>query len=152
MINPIIRFSKLDLTQNRCLKKISTFLQQLLFVYNHKTEELLMKKPTEVNRRDFVKITTGALASIPVLAITNSTAQDLPVITEDDATAIALAYSADSTTVDAEKFANHSAEQLCSNCILYIGDPAAEYGPCGLFPGKSVATKGWCSTWVAKPA
>lgn len=111
-----------------------------------------MKNQTKVNRRDFVKITTGVLATIPVFAITNSSAQDLPVLAEDDATAVALAYSADTATVDAEKFANHTTEQLCSNCILYIGDPDAEYGPCGIFPGKSVATKGWCSTWVAKPA
>ena len=109
-----------------------------------------MKKPFTVNRRNFVKYTTGALAGIPILVATNSSAQDLPIVTEDDPTAIALGYKADATTVDTATYAIYKEGQLCSNCTLYTGDATAESGPCGVFPGKSVKTAGWCSAWTPK--
>jgi len=111
-----------------------------------------MKKTPKLNRRGFVKVSTGVLASIPVFVTNSSSAQDLPVIAVDDPLAEALAYVEDSTTVNKERFPNHTEEQLCSSCSFYTGEADAEFGPCSIFPGKSVATSGWCSVWAIKPA
>jgi hypothetical protein len=37
----------------------------------------------------------------------------------------------------------HKAGDNCSNCQFYSGG-ATGRGPCQLFPGKSVNSKGWC--------
>jgi hypothetical protein len=37
----------------------------------------------------------------------------------------------------------------CANCNFYQG-AATGYGPCQLFPGKSVNAKGWCSGYAKK--
>jgi hypothetical protein len=67
-----------------------------------------------------------------------------------DAQAAALGYVEDTTKVDAKKFPKHTKDQLCNNCQLFQGKAADAWGGCGLFPGKQVAGKGWCSAWVKK--
>ncbi len=80
------------------------------------------------------------LACVPVVAIAGfqSTA-NAAMVSADDPTAKALAYTDKSTT----------AGQTCANCSLYQGGTAAA-GPCPIFPGKDVAAAGWCKSWVAK--
>jgi len=77
-------------------------------------------------------------------------AQGAPMLSEKDGQAVALAYAADSTKVDAKKYPKHTAAQLCSNCALYSGKVGEASGPCGIFPGKQVAAKGWCSAYAKK--
>jgi len=80
------------------------------------------------------------LATIPVLTIAGyHPASHAAMVSEDDPTAKALAYTAKSTKEG----------QHCSNCNLYQGGSAAS-GPCPIFPGKDVAATGWCKSWVAK--
>jgi hypothetical protein len=67
-------------------------------------------------------------------------AADLPHVSPDDPTAKALGYVEDAATT---KDAKHKAGDVCSNCQFYSGG-ASGYGPCQLFPGKSVNAKGWC--------
>ena len=110
-----------------------------------------MNKYSSMNRRAFVKYSGLTLASIPIF-VTNTVAQELPILTEDDPTGMALAYIADTTLVDTDKYPNHQVTQLCSNCAMYTGDIDSDTGPCAIFPGKSVAANGWCSVWVEKPA
>lgn len=72
------------------------------------------------------------------------------MLSEADGQAVALGYKADGTKVDTKKFPKYAASQLCSNCQLYTGKDKEAAGPCGIFPGKQVAAKGWCSAWVKK--
>jgi hypothetical protein len=100
------------------------------------------------NRRVFMlKVAAGGSA----LALAKvAHAQAAPMLSEKDPQAVALAYVADTTKVDAKKFPKHTAAQLCSNCALYTGKAGEASGPCGIFPGKQVAAKGWCSAYAKK--
>lgn len=102
------------------------------------------------SRRRFLKIAAGTAAaaalasSLPRL----TRAADLPHVSESDPTAKALAY-----VEDASKSTNpkHKAGDICANCQFYSGG-ATGYGPCQLFPGKSVNAKGWCVSHTPKKA
>ncbi len=99
------------------------------------------------NRRVFMlQVAAGGSA----LMLANAHAQAAPMVNEKDGQAMALGYSADSTKVDAKKFPKHAATQTCSNCALYSGKAGDASGPCGIFPGKHVASKGWCSAYAKK--
>ena len=113
---------------------------------------LLMNETTMNNttrRVFFIQAAAGASA----LAATQLMAQaPAPMVNEKDPAAAGLGYAADTTKVDAKKYAKHTNEQMCSNCQLYAGKPKEAAGPCPLFAGKQVAAKGWCSAWVKKAA
>jgi hypothetical protein len=83
-------------------------------------------------------VVAGAL---PQLAF----ADDLPHQTLDDPTAKALNYTEDASKAPAP----HVAGQDCANCNFYQG-AASGFGPCQLFPGKSVNAKGWCAGYAKK--
>ncbi len=118
-----------------------------------------MKTPTSriktiASRRQFLQLAVfgaGAVALSTVL-IGKARAADLPHLTLEDATAKALGYVEDTTKVDAAKYPNHKPSQDCMTCNFYQETAGSEYGPCTLFPGKSVHAKGWCSGFAAKPA
>jgi hypothetical protein len=113
-------------------------------------------KPLNKSRRDAVKTMLGGLAAVPVMnlvATAAAYAQELPAVTADDPTAVALKYSADATAADRAAAARPGAapeEQFCHNCNF--AQPYAEEGweACTLFPGKKVATDGWCQSWTLK--
>ena len=98
------------------------------------------------NRREFV-IQLG-LGSAALLAGGQVFAQAL--VDEKDAQASALGYKADTTKVDAKKYANHKPEQQCGNCALFQGKASDKAGACPLFAGKHVAAAGWCSAYAKK--
>lgn len=90
------------------------------------------------SRRHFLAQTaTVALAVGGGLTARSAAAEQL---NPEDAQAKALGYVHASTTDG----------QTCMNCQFYTGAADAEWGPCGIFPGKDVAAKGWCKTWVQK--
>jgi hypothetical protein len=70
---------------------------------------------------------------------------------ETDPTAVALGYKEDTTKVDATKYAQHKADQVCSGCALYTGKVGDATGPCGAFGGKLVTAAGWCAVYAKKP-
>lgn len=100
------------------------------------------------NRRVFMlQVAAGGSA----LALANMAhAQAAPMVNEKDAQAVSLGYAADTTKVDAKKYPKHTAAQNCANCALYSGKAGEAAGPCGIFPGKHVAAKGWCSAHANK--
>ena len=112
-----------------------------------------MKK--SINRRQFI-FTCGAsgVAALGAQVMVGSAAlaADMPPVDVSDPTAIALGYVADGTTADKEKSPRYAAGQDCANCQLYQGTADSDAGGCPLFPGKSVAARGWCASWVQKPA
>ncbi|MGN6740509.1 high-potential iron-sulfur protein [Dyella sp.] len=100
------------------------------------------------SRRRFLKIAAGTAAAAVVVGTLPRLARaaDLPHVSESDPTARALGYVEDASTTKDPK---HKAGDTCANCQFYSGG-ATGYGPCQLFPGKSVAAKGWCVSHAAK--
>ncbi|MEV8519469.1 high-potential iron-sulfur protein [Dyella marensis] len=94
------------------------------------------------SRRQFLKIAGGTVAAAAMIGALPRTARaaDLPHVSPDDPTAKALGYVEDANTT---KDAKRKAGDACANCQFYSGG-ASGYGPCQLFPGKSVNAKGWC--------
>ncbi len=102
----------------------------------------------KLSRRRFLKVTAAGAIAVPLTAGTLPVrAQDAVALTEDDATAMALGYKADASTVDAAKYATYKEGQNCGNCLQYQGKEDAS-GACAIFPGKLVAKAGWCQVWV----
>jgi len=101
-----------------------------------------------VSRRSFLAL-AGASACA-VLLSPCVRAADLAKLTEDDATAVALGYREDAAKVDSAKFPAHKNGQTCANCSFFAGTDKTPTAACQLFPGKSIAAKGWCSAYNAK--
>ncbi len=94
-------------------------------------------------RRTLVKGCLVAGALVPVAGLFNSVAYgDSPALDPSEPTAKALNYATKSAKADA----------TCANCSQYQGKAGDATGPCAIFPGKSVASAGWCSGWVKKGA
>ena len=72
------------------------------------------------------------------------------MVDEKEPQAVALAYVDDAARVDKVKFKSYVAGNHCGNCAVYLGKAGDAVGPCPLFAGKHVTTKGWCSAWVKK--
>ncbi len=97
------------------------------------------------NRRVFMmQVVAGSTAVMATQAMAQAK------VDPKDPQAVALAYVEDTTKVDAKKYPKHANTQQCNNCQLYTGKPADSAGGCGIFAGKQVAAKGWCSAWVKK--
>jgi hypothetical protein len=110
-------------------------------------------KPMNKSRRDAVKLMLGSAVAVPLInlvGVSGARAEDLPhVDAKTDPTAIALKYTDDATTAErADKAGTPGAEQDCANCQFALGE--GDYVPCSLFPGKAVASKGWCMSWTKK--
>jgi hypothetical protein len=104
----------------------------------------------QTTRRIFMmQVAAGSSVLVASGAMAQAAAAKLD---EKDPQAVALGYAADTTKVDAKKYAKHTAEQKCSTCQLYTGKGKDPMGPCSLFAGKQVASAGWCSAWVKKAA
>ena len=98
------------------------------------------------NRRVFMMTVAAAGAGAGLVTSAHAQAK----LDEKDPQAVALGYVADGSKADKKKYPKHAATQMCNNCMLYQGKPADAAGGCGLFAGKQVASKGWCSAWVKK--
>lgn len=110
------------------------------------------------SRRSFLS-KLAVSASAPALLASHAFSEDAakdaakpPVkLTEDDPVAKALGYKEDTKKVDATKYPQHKAEQICSGCALYTGKAGEKSGPCSAFGNKIVTTGGWCAAYAAKP-
>ncbi len=99
------------------------------------------------NRRVFILQTAAAGCTI---AAGSAFAQGAGKVDPKDAQAVALGYVEDSAKADKAKYPKHTPDQRCNNCQLYQGKVADAQAPCGVFGGKQVVGKGWCSAWVKK--
>ena len=103
----------------------------------------------KISRRRFLKAGAAGVVAVPLTAGSLPIrAQEAVALTEDDATAQALGYKADATTVDSAKYATYAAGQNCGNCLQFQGKDGDSSGLCAIFPGKLVARGGWCQVWV----
>jgi hypothetical protein len=101
-----------------------------------------------ISRRQFVR-SAGAAAAVAAAGLSGrrAAASELPKVSEDDQIAKSLSYVHDAERADAAKRTEGS---FCNNCVLYAGGVEDEWAGCSVFPGKSVAGKGWCSVWARK--
>lgn len=106
-------------------------------------------RDSHLSRRRFLRNLAIAGPAGSLLMSNPALAQDLPKLAADDPTAVALQYVEDATASTAP---NYQAGQTCANCNFIQGSEGDAYRPCQLFPGKSVASAGWCVSWVAKPS
>lgn len=88
----------------------------------------------------------AGLGSLGLSPVIRARAEDLPKVSEDDATAKALAYTHDASTSTGRT----NTDQLCNNCLYYKGTADDAWARCDLFPGKVVSGPGWCNAWTAK--
>ena len=98
-----------------------------------------------MDRRGVLKLAalgTGVLATAGVPALF---AQDDRVDPASDQ-AKSLNYVHDAA--EAAEHDRYKEGSNCANCQLWQGGDA-EWGGCGIFPGKKVAAEGWCTAWVA---
>lgn len=115
-----------------------------------------MTQPDETTtRRRFLKWAAAGAAALPVagslLRSQPAIADDDKHLDEADPAAKALGYKVDTTKVDAAKFPQHKATQLCGDCRYFQGKAGSEWGPCTLFTGKgSVHSMGWCAAYASK--
>lgn len=102
-------------------------------------------KTADLDRRRFLLRSAAAAAALPLLALLpqQHAVAALPPLPVTNAQAKALHYIEDATKTDQS---THKADSFCDNCQFHI---AATNG-CTIFPGFSVAPKGWCSAWALK--
>lgn len=106
---------------------------------------------SKIARRKFIQLSAVAAAGCLVNPGREAHAQDLPHITEDDATAGAIKYTHDASSVDAALYKDPAPDQNCANCALIQGNDGDAWRPCQIFPGKAVNANGWCIVWAPKP-
>ncbi len=106
-----------------------------------------------LTRRIFLQTLAAAVPAGAVMLHSEGRAQDLVRLDVDDPTAKALLYVEDAADVDTSNpmAARYESGQDCANCAQIQGEAGAEWRPCGIFPGKLVAAKGWCTVWVPMP-
>jgi len=105
-----------------------------------------------MNKRRIIlhSISAAAAASAAGIPLTSFSAP-LQKLDPKDPQAVSLAYTENTSTVDAKKYPKHDNSQVCSGCQLYQSAQAADnMAPCTIFGGKAVAAKGWCSAYVKK--
>jgi len=107
----------------------------------------MTKHTADTNRRRFIKLTVTGVAAAPFAnALLSGSAEAADMLSESDPTAVALKYKMDATKAPDRK----DATAFCNNCNLYTGKPNDANGPCTVFGGKLVSSKGWCASWVKK--
>lgn len=106
-----------------------------------------MSSPFSLSRRRVLQGSLlGAVTAFVAGTLPTSTrAADLPPVAEDDPLAVSLKYVHDATESE-----RPDDSQFCHNCQYFRGAEGAEWGPCDIFPGKSVNANGWCNVWTKK--
>jgi hypothetical protein len=132
------------------MKSCANFYPRIL-----KEKTAMSDNPMSKSRRDAIKMMVGGLAAVPLMNLVGmaaAQAEELPHVTADDPTAIALKYvdiAADADRAAAARPGKPPEEQHCANCQFSQGE--GEWIPCQLFPGKSVSATGWCASWTLRP-
>ena len=107
-----------------------------------------MNEVVDTSRRRLLKNVSLGIVLIPIAGkLVVARSADAPLVAAEDPTAKALKYVG-----DASKAADAKPGSKCANCTLYQGAAGSAQGACLLFPGKSVKSAVWCSSWTAKTA
>src|ERR1700674_2271228 len=95
---------------------------------------------SNMTRRTLVRGGLITVALIPVTGIFINRLAAAAALDPSDPTAKTLGYVTKSAKPD----------QQCDNCSQFQGKSGDSQGLCTLFPGKTVASAGWCMSWVKK--
>lgn len=105
-----------------------------------------MKRFFSSSKRTFLGSAIGVIAGTMISGLSRTArAAELPRVTEEEPTAVALKY-----VHDASRSARPAADQVCHNCRYFKGTEQTEWERCDLFPGKAVNANGWCNVWAKK--
>jgi hypothetical protein len=102
-----------------------------------------------MTRRTCLKNLALTLA-VGVVVARRSPGAELSQLDVKDPAAVAVGYVDAASKVDRKKYPSYVPGSTCENCLLLQGSAGAPYRPCNLFPGKLVASAGWCSGWTAE--
>lgn len=108
-----------------------------------------MSNESQFSRRKFLSLAAAVPATL-ALGSLPAHAAGLPHLTPDNPTAKSLSYVEDASKIDAKAQPIYKAGSACASCALYSGKPGDAYGPCGLFAGYAVSSKGWCQGYNKK--
>jgi hypothetical protein len=106
--------------------------------------------PNIMNRRRLIKSLFLGTAAAALLRARRAESADLPHLDINDSAALSQGYVEDAAQVNPTKYPTFVKGSSCANCLLLQGKEGEAYRPCDLFPGKSVAVKGWCRGWSAE--
>jgi hypothetical protein len=73
------------------------------------------------------------------------------MVQESDPLARTLAYVSDTTRANQVDYPSHTTDQMCRICTSFQGNPKEGSGPCKVYSGRIVSTKGWCSAFERRP-
>jgi hypothetical protein len=107
----------------------------------------MKSQPQRLSRRTAL-IRLGLSAGAVVALAKGAQAAEAPHLDPKDPQAAKLGYVESAAQVDAKKFPAYAKGQTCENCLQLQGAAGAPYRPCTVFPGKTVAVAGWCSSWT----
>jgi hypothetical protein len=96
-------------------------------------------------------VSAAALLGLRPLVGWSQAGQQLPHLSNADPTAKALGYVEDASKVDKSHFPSYKPGAKCATCNFFQGTAGQAYGPCQIFPGKSVNANGWCASHNPKP-
>lgn len=103
-----------------------------------------------VTRRTFLLKAVSVAGAMAILGSRAAATSTDIKLTENDKMAMILGYRMDTTKADNKKYPNHEKTQMCNGCANFRGKATDAFANCAIFPGKLVANKGWCSSWVKK--
>lgn len=102
----------------------------------------------KIDRRTFVIHCSIGAAGLVTAGLTQAQSA---MLLESNSQAKTLGYREDSSKVISASYPKHAAGQKCAGCQMFRASPAAPAaGACAIFPGKLVATEGWCDAFVQK--
>jgi hypothetical protein len=127
-------------------------------------EEMTMNKH-DTSRRQFLRHALACTSMAALCLVSKKElahAQATQPLSEEDPVAKALGYYHDASKVDPVKWPKRAgaegAKQLCSNCTFFsqggmkVEGKEGEFGRCTIFAQGLVNSKGWCNSWILKPA
>jgi hypothetical protein len=74
----------------------------------------------------------------------------MPLLTEQDADAIALGYLEDATRIDPAVQTALTPGSRCQVCYFFQGGVSSETAPCTVFAGFRVRSTGWCREFTPR--
>jgi hypothetical protein len=103
-----------------------------------------------MNRRSLIRTILLGASAAAFFPARRADSADLPHLDVKDPAAVSQGYVENAAQVDQKKYPGFVKGSACDNCLLLQGKEGESYRPCDLFPGKSVAAKGWCKGWSAE--
>jgi hypothetical protein len=102
-------------------------------------------------RRRLLKLALPGIAAVQLGGLLAARqAHALEKVREDDELARQVGYKQDASQVDASKWPLYEKGHVCAKCQFFHGRQGDEWGPCEVFGGKLVRSRGWCSEWTGR--